>query len=89
MDKQISFKPGATQWRHLEGSRLCANGRTSRRRCLAPGRAHLLQMANGREGIVWEWFDSRYTDSSEAYIIPGGYWGSDRPAYLLEQFHEL
>lgn len=34
-------------------------------------------------GNVWEWVDTRYTDSSIAFVTRGGCWGSDRPAYLL------
>jgi formylglycine-generating enzyme required for sulfatase activity len=34
-------------------------------------------------GNVWEWIDTTYTADSEAYVLRGGCWGSDRPAYLL------
>ncbi len=34
-------------------------------------------------GNVWEWVDEGYTADSLAYVIRGGSWGSDRPAYLL------
>jgi formylglycine-generating enzyme required for sulfatase activity len=35
-------------------------------------------------GNVWEWVDTKYTLSSLAFVIRGGCWGSDRPAYLLK-----
>jgi len=34
-------------------------------------------------GNVWEWVEEPYTTSALAYVIRGGCWGSDRPAYLL------
>jgi ABC-type nitrate/sulfonate/bicarbonate transport system substrate-binding protein len=66
-------------WGTIPGGYTDAYPRTSPVGTYAPNQLGLFDLS----GNVWEWVDTKYTTSSLAYVIRGGCWGSDRPAYLL------